>query len=65
MKINELGHGILYIEDAFPKAKEFINAIEDPSNINKVIPDWEKWLDTGYNGKKYVATRQGSLKQIN
>jgi hypothetical protein len=65
MKIHELGHGILYIEDAFPKAKEFVDAMEDPSNVNRVIPDWEKWVDKGYDGKKYVATRQGSLKQIN
>lgn len=64
MKIHELGHGILYIEDAFPKAKEFITAIEAPSNVNKVIRDWEKWVDTGYNGQWFNANKRGYLKQL-
>lgn len=65
MKIHELGHGIIYIEDAFPMAKDFIEAIEDTSKKNSVIPDWTSWVDTGHNGKVYIANRQGDLKQIN
>jgi hypothetical protein len=58
MKINELGNGVLYIEDAFPKHKEFIEAIENPENISPTIPDWSEWWD---NNK----TKQGLMKEIN
>ena len=57
MKINELGNGVLYIEDAFTKHKEFIEAIENPNNISTTIPDWSDWMD---NDK----TKQGVLKEI-
>jgi len=48
MKINEFPRGILYIEDAFPKHKEFIEFIEKEDNnakINSVIPKWKIWSD--------------------
>lgn len=57
MKVNELGNGVLYIEDAFTKHKEFIDAIENPNNISTTIPDWSDWMD---NDK----TKQGVLKEI-
>jgi len=57
MKINDLGNGVLYIENAFPKHKEFIDAIEKTENISSTIPDWSDWMDN-------KDTRQGSLKQI-
>jgi hypothetical protein len=45
MKIYELEGGVLYIEEAFPLHKEFIEAIEDTNNINTIIPDWSDWMD--------------------
>lgn len=48
MKINKFANNIIYIEDAFPKSQEFINAIEENNNnerINNIIPPWNKWLD--------------------
>ena len=57
MKINELGNGIIYIEDAFPKHKEFIEAIEDTNNISSTIPDWSDWLNS-------QDAKQGSIKEI-
>lgn len=51
MKINELPGGVIYIEDAFPLAKDFVKAIEendDNKEINHIIPPWGKWMD-GYH----------------
>ena len=48
MKITELSGGVLYIEDAFPKAQDFIDNIErfdsDPETYS-VLPPWEDWKD--------------------
>lgn len=48
MKIIDLAPNIIYIEDAFPEYKEFIEAIESNNNnpdIHPVIPAWEDWYD--------------------
>jgi hypothetical protein len=50
LKINELPGNILYIENAFPLHKEFIDAIEknnDNEELHSIIPAWTKWVD-GY-----------------
>jgi predicted 2-oxoglutarate/Fe(II)-dependent dioxygenase YbiX len=57
MKIKELSHGIIYIEDAFPKHKEFIEAIENPDNISSTIPEWSDWVNS-------QNSKQGSMKEI-
>lgn len=48
MKITEFAGNIIYIEDAFPQAKEFIENIEkfneDPAT-HSVIPAWIDWMD--------------------
>jgi predicted 2-oxoglutarate/Fe(II)-dependent dioxygenase YbiX len=51
VKINELPGGVIYIEDAFPLAKDFVQAIEENNEnkeINHIIPPWDKWMD-GYH----------------
>jgi hypothetical protein len=48
MKITELPGNIIYIEDAFTQAKEFINNIEifnDNPDTYSVIPAWSDWVD--------------------
>lgn len=48
--INKLPGNIIYIENMFPKANEFIKQIEsldDNLLINNVIPSWSKWIDGG------------------
>ena len=48
MRITQLDGGIIYIEDAFPMHKEFLQALEDNeknTKINSVIPEWSEWLD--------------------
>ena len=50
MKVIELSGNVIYIEDAFPLHKEFIEAIEinnENKLINDVVPPWSEWLD-GY-----------------
>lgn len=50
MKIHELADNIIYMEDALPRAAEFIQQIEHNNTnpeINEVIPPWESWSD-GY-----------------
>jgi hypothetical protein len=48
MKITKFPGNILYIEDAFPQAQEFIDNIEkfneDPIT-HSVIPPWQDWID--------------------
>jgi hypothetical protein len=68
MKVNELKGGVIYIEDAFPLSKEFLQAIEDNSdnkNIKNVIPPWRKWFD-GYqiNGVWTPVYKKGLVKDI-
>ena len=68
MKVNELAGGIIYIEDAFPLHKEFIEAIEhNDSNeaINSIIPPWSDWMD-GYpiDGVWTPKTHRGYVKQV-
>lgn len=68
MKITELPNNILYIEDAIPLAKEFLQAIEDNDDnemINKIIPKWDKWVD-GYpsDGKWIPTAERGYIKNI-
>ena len=50
LKITEFAGNILYIENAFPLHKEFLNAISDENideDILDIIPKWSKWVD-GY-----------------
>jgi hypothetical protein len=51
MKVKDLSGDIIYIEDAFPLCKDFINLLEENNenkDINSVIPPWDKWMD-GYH----------------
>jgi hypothetical protein len=68
VKINELEGGIIYIENAFPLHKEFIEAIEfndENEVINDIIPKWSEWMD-GYlmDGVWTPSWHRGYLKQI-
>ena len=48
LKITDFGNNILYIENAFPKHKEFLEAISDDNlsgDIVSIIPKWSIWLD--------------------
>lgn len=52
MKITELDGGVIYIEDAFPLHKEFLEAINKEDvhiNTNNIIPEWSEWGDGGKN----------------
>jgi hypothetical protein len=63
MKVNDLGGGIIYIEDAFPLHKEFIEAIESTSN--NIIPDWSDWMDGEPIDGVWTPTEQrGYVKQV-
>ena len=71
MKINELKGGIIYIEDAFPLYKEFVDCLEDSSNVNSVIEDWKVWNDNENpltpdipNSQPYQDNRKGWVKNI-
>jgi hypothetical protein len=49
MIVKELAKDILYIENAFPDAKKFIDTIEKLDNVPEtysVIPKWEDWHDS-------------------
>lgn len=49
MKVIDIAENIIYIEDAFPHWKEFIDAIEANDtnpDINPVIPQWSDWYDS-------------------
>ena len=68
MKINELPGGVIYIEDAFPLAKDFVQAIEannDNKEINHIIPPWDKWMD-GYpiDGVWTEVFKKGLVKNV-
>lgn len=70
MRVNEFKNGIIYIENAFPLSKDFINALEDNDQNNsiiEIIPPWSPWIDTGYanNNKTATKTHKGDLKRIN
>lgn len=48
MNIQRLPGNMLYIEDAFPKHKEFLAAIEEQDSkgdLEEIIPKWKKWID--------------------
>lgn len=48
--VHDLPGGVIYIENAFPNSKDFLNRIEkenDNNQIHSVIPPWSKWVD-GY-----------------
>ena len=48
--IHEMPGGVIYIENAFPKAKEFLDFVENTDKnkeILKVFPSWSTWID-GY-----------------
>jgi hypothetical protein len=68
VKINELDGGIIYIEDAFPLHKEFIDAIENNNKnekINGIIPSWVDWMDGGSIDGVWTPTHhRGYVKQI-
>jgi hypothetical protein len=69
MKINELDGGVIYIENAFPLSKEFIEAIEENNEnqkINSIIPPWSKWLDGHHvDGVWTPIYERGFVKDIN
>ncbi len=49
MIVKELAKNILYIENAFPDAKKFIDNVEKFDSISEtysVIPKWEDWHDS-------------------
>jgi hypothetical protein len=49
MIVHELPNGILYIENVFDQAQEFIDKIEEHENdldTHSVIPAWEDWYDS-------------------
>jgi hypothetical protein len=49
MQIINITDDIIYIKDAFPKWKEFIDSIEandDNEKIHPVIPKWKNWYDS-------------------
>lgn len=71
MKINELKGGVLYIEDAFPLHKEFIECLENNDNVNSVIGPWQVWNDNENpltphipNSQPHQDNRRGWLKNI-
>lgn len=68
MKVHELDGGVIYIEDAFPLHKEFIEAIEANDKnrvINKVIPQWINWMDGApIDGVWTPHTHRGYVKYI-
>ena|SRR6056300_422529 len=46
--VNDLPNGIIYIENAFPESKEFLDDLEkndDNPTIHSVIPKWQEWVD--------------------
>ena len=48
--IHDMPGGVIYIENAFPKAKEFLDFVElnnENPEILKVFPSWSTWID-GY-----------------
>jgi hypothetical protein len=48
MIVHQLSKDILYIENAFEKAQEFVNKIEEfeeQKEMHTVIPGWEDWRD--------------------
>ena len=50
LKIHDMPGGVIYIENAFPLAKNFIDEIElqdDNKEFYPVVPKWSKWVD-GY-----------------
>ena len=59
MNIQRLPGNMLYIEDAFPKHKEFLAAIEEQDSkgdLEEIIPKWKKWID---GSPKIVNARRG------
>jgi hypothetical protein len=64
MKVNILKGNVIYIEDAFPLAKDFVEAIEN--NTNTVIPKWDEWLEGhAENGTWVITHNKGWVKKIN
>lgn len=49
LKITELPNKIIYIENAFPESKKFLEEIDQEysSELQKTIPEWEDWVDGG------------------
>ena len=68
MNVQQLPGNVIYIEDAIPLHKEFLDALEaNDSNesIHSVIPPWQDWMD-GYevDGVWTPKFLRGKLKQI-
>jgi hypothetical protein len=66
MKVTELSGGIIYIEDAIPLHKEFLEAInqKDISKItNSIIPEWSVWSDGEPINNVWTATNVKGLKK--
>jgi hypothetical protein len=69
MKVNQLPGNVIYIEDAFPLHKEFLEALEANNNndaIKDIIPPWEDWMDGELvDGVWTPKHHRGYLKQVN
>lgn len=50
IKVTSLLNQILYIENAFPEAKNFLQDLEennDNESLHEIIPPWQDWVDGG------------------
>jgi hypothetical protein len=68
MKINQLPGNVIYIEDAVPLHKEFLEALEANNTndlIKDIIPPWEDWMDGEHvNGVWTPLHHRGFVKQV-
>jgi len=66
MKITELSGGIIYIEDAIPLHKEFLEAISQEDiakKTNYIIPEWSTWSDGEPINDVWTETTVNGLKK--
>lgn len=61
MKLSKFANNIIYIENAFPHHKEFLDALENQL-VGSIIKDWDAWEDRIIG--EPTKLRRGSLKQI-
>jgi predicted 2-oxoglutarate/Fe(II)-dependent dioxygenase YbiX len=64
MKVLKLAENIIYIENAFPQHKDFIDALENKL-VGSIIKNWEPWEDVSHDGLgNPIISKRGSIKQI-
>lgn len=66
MKVTELSGGIIYIEDAIPLHKEFMEAISQEDigeKTNFIIPGWSVWRDGQPINGVWTETKVTGLKK--